>query len=243
MATDPSTIFSHLLPKARAWLLTPNKQLREFFTGLTDLITDIKTFFDNIFSDIDPQQTRELPAWESQFALRDTGITEQERRDRLAATWQALVGGQSPGYIQDTLRANGFDVYVHDWWTPGTEPAPGVKACVTPRDPLTLLVSPAYPLVNKVLSSEKVIIMQAGEAIAQAGEPEALSGNYLEFEEVRREYFVPVDSTKWPYFVYVGGATFGTFANVPTARRDEFEDLCLKICPAHLWIGLFVLYV
>ena len=53
-------IFKHLLPDARAWRLTPDKFLRKFFVGLadSDIAAGVKTFFDEIFSDIDPILTR-----------------------------------------------------------------------------------------------------------------------------------------------------------------------------------------
>lgn len=262
-------IFKHLLPNARAWRITVDKTLREFFTGLSGLGSDIKEFFDLIWTDIDPQQTRQLPEWENQFGLRDTGLSEQERRDRLEATWAAL-GGQSPRYIQDTLQANGFDVYVHDWWSVdyydnlfgfaedpdafgfGSVSDPSIggyfysitkQVCRIPHDAHALLVSPAYPLVNKIVSTERAYTVLAGEAVAQAGEPAAVAGNYTDYSETERRYTVPIDSTAWSYFWYVGGETFGTFASVSATRKDEFESLCLKLGPAHLWIGVFVNYV
>lgn len=266
-------IFKHLLPNARAWRITVDKKLRQFFEGLSGSGDNVKTFFDNVWLDIFPQSTREIDQWEQQFGLRDTGITEQERRDRLDATWKAL-GGQDPRYIQDTLQANGFDVYVHEWWESGTEPAPGVKQCVTPRNPLmwlrreftgvSLLVECGeplaqcgepfaqsgnslqplgYPLVNKVFETIPDLLTLCGEPLAQCGELEASCGNYFEFREVLREYIVPNDPAKWPYFLYIGGETFGTLAQVDPKRRDEFEALCLKICPAQQWLGILVEYV
>lgn len=266
-------VFKHLLPNARAWRITVDKKLRQFFEGLSGVGSDVKTFFDGVWLDIFPETTRELDAWEQQFGLRDTGITEQERRDRLDATWKAL-GGQDPRYIQDTLQANGFDVYVHEWWEPGTEPAPGVKQCVTPRNPLmwlrreftgvTLLVECGepgalcgepfaqsgnslnplgYPLVNKVFETVPDLLTLCGEPLAQCGGLEASCGNYFQFKEVLRNYIVPNDPAKWPYFLYIGGETFGTLAQVDPKRRDEFEALCLKICPAQQWLGILVEYV
>lgn len=266
-------VFKHLLPNARAWRITVDKKLRQFFEGLSGVGSDVKTFFDGVWLDIFPETTRELDAWEQQFGLRDTGITEQERRDRLDATWKAL-GGQDPRYIQDTLQANGFDVHIHQWWEPGAEPAVGVKQCVTPRNPLlwlrreftgvTLLVECGeitaqcgepfaeagnsleplgYPLVNKIFETIPDILPLCGEALAEAGEPEALCGNYFEFRESLRNYIVPNDPEKWPYFLYIGGETFGTLAQVDPKRRDEFEALCLKICPTQQWLGILVEYV
>jgi hypothetical protein len=235
--------------------------------------SDVKTFFDEVWLDIFPQTTREIDSWEQQFALSNSSLSEQARRDRLAATWKAL-GGQDPRYIQDTLRGAGFDVYVHEWWVPGTEPAPGVKQCVTPRDPRLVLrreftgvallvecgealaqcgealaqagesLTPrGYPLVNKVFTTVPDIIPLCGEALAEAGEPEALCGNYVQFREVLREYIVPNDPDKWPYFLYIGAETYGQLAQIEPSRRDEFERLCLKICPAQQWLGILVEYV
>lgn len=266
-------MFQHLLPNARAWRLVVEKQLRQFFQGLTGIGEDLKTFFDTIFQDIDPQVTRQLPEWEQQFGLPDTGLTEQQRRDRVDAAWKAS-GGQDPRYIQDTLQANDFDVYLHKWWEPGTEPAPGVKQCVTPRNPLTLLrreftgvtlgvdcgealaqcgeafaeagnqTQPkGYPLVNKVFITVPDLLTLCGEPEAACGEPEAACGNFTQFKESVRNYIVPSDPAKWSYFLYIGGQTFGDLAQVDPKRRDEFEALCLKICPTQQWLGMLVEYV
>ena len=231
-------IFKHLLPNARAWRITAVKQLREFFDGLgnSDIATGVKIFFDEIWTDVDPQQTRELELWETQFALPDTGITEQERRDRLAATWQA-VGGQDPRYIQDTLQAAGFDVYIHEWWVPGTEPAIDSPAAATPRDP------------NVVLSGGFIFYrIEAGEPLAEAGEPLAEAGErtspagYPLVNKDGSTYTPGVDPAEWPYYLYIGGAVYGESAIIDPKRRDEFEDLCLKLCPAQQWLGIIVEY-
>lgn len=243
-------VFKHLLPNARAWRLTVNKQLRQFFDGLSLTGDDIKLFFDEVWLDIFPQTTREISKWEQQFGLPVSDLTEQERRDRLAATWQA-VGGQSPRYIQDTLRANGFDVFVHEWWDPSDDPVPGTKVCAPPRDPLVHLRRIAtddpppkgYPLVNKVFETRPDWFVLAGEPVAQAGEPDALAGNFFSFNEKVKQYVIPLDSDKWHYFLYIGGANYGDVAQIPAERKDEFEALCLKICPMQLWLGIIVEYI
>lgn len=266
--------FKHLLPNARAWRITVDKTLREFFEGLTGVGEDVQSFYDGIFSDLDPQQTRQLVAFEQQFALPDTGLNEQERRDRLDAAWKAL-GGQDPRYIQDTLQAAGFNVYVHEWWEPiGGRPNGGsINFDVTPvlRNPLTYLDDGAsgvpwlmydgtddaqdgdavsqdgssntpagYPLVNKLLNVVDTVIGDGSEIMQDGGIKAQDSGIIVIYSE--KQYIIPVDAAKWPYFLYIGGQTFPDTTTVSLSRRDEFEDLCLKICPTEQWLGILVIY-
>jgi hypothetical protein len=242
-------VFQHVLPNARAWRLTVDKKLRQLFVGLGDASQEIRTFFDLVLDDLYPQT---------------------KRRDRLDAAWKAL-GGQDPAYIQKTLRDNGFDVYVHEWWEPGTEPTVGVHQCVTPRDPLLYLrrsTAPrvqlsacgyttttcgnlpavcgngaepvGYPLVNKIETSAKTIVASCGNMGTTCGNSVATCGNFNGY--ALRDYLVPLDPSKWPYFLYIGGETFPDLAQVPIDRKNEFEALCLKICPTQNWIGVLVQY-
>ena len=239
-------IFKHLLPTGRAWSLTHAKNLRKFFEAIAPETSEKpRDFAGALYEDIFPQTTRELAAWERQFGLPlSTSLTEQQSRDRLEARWRDQ-GGQSPKYIQDTLRANGFDVYVHEWWVPGTEPPIGVKAQATARNPLTV-INAEYSAV--------IPMVDCGEPLAQCGEEFAAAGNYIGrfgyplvnkfiYDSDDVGYTIPDDPTKWPFFMYVGGQNFGDVAEVPAARRYEFEELILRIRPAQLWIGVIVRFV
>lgn len=114
-------IFQHLLPRSPAWSLTFNKTLKKFFAGLaaplddTDPAKSPRAFADAIFSDIFPATTRQLPKWLYQFGL-ERGADDTADILQLTAAWQAQ-GGQSPKYLQGTLQAAGFPLYVHEWWT------------------------------------------------------------------------------------------------------------------------------
>ncbi len=225
-------IIKHLLPRALAWRTYFGSKLRALLAGLSGTGDDTKSFIDDVYDDGFPQTTRELDQWEPQFGMSADQLTEQQRRDRLDATWKA-VGGQSPRYIQDTLQAAGFDVYVHEWWEPLSDPP-------VARNPLSYL------------QSGTALSMQAGESIAQAGEPHALAGDSVTTEGSALQNrtlnpsdtppVIPADPTKWPFFFYVGAETFPDLADVPEDRRDEFETLLLQIGPAHLWIGLLIDY-
>lgn len=266
-------VFKHLLPTGRAWRLTVDKNLRKFFEGLGGAPADAKDYIDDVYDDIGPDTTRELAAWEAQFGLPDTQLTVAQRRVRLDATWKAQ-GGQDPRYIQDTLQAAGFDVYVHEWWVPNAlHPTGGsVNGDVVPvaRNPFMYLWDgvaprqfvgcghdlaycggdlmfansnnspPGYPLVNKVPQVVSSAI-GCGHVLAYCGGDFAAAG--VQVQTVRpKQYIIPADPTKYPYFLYIGGQNFPDTASVPLSRRDEFEDLCLKICPLEQWLGILVTY-
>lgn len=222
---------SHLLPRARAFRLLVGKQLRQLVEGLAEEPDAIRGFHDDVYDDLFPATTRELERWETQFALQ-VADTEADRRQNLAAAWQAQ-GGQSPKYLQDVVQAAGFDLYVHEWWSSGPDP-------YVARDPRNYTED---PLIGTV---------QCGEPLAQCGETSALCNNFLAnytFYLVNDTLLpiapppVPSDPVYWPYFLYFGGATFGDPATVPLSRRDELEQLLLRICPAQQWIVLIVTFV
>lgn len=169
--TNWLSVFKHLLPTGRAWRLTVDGFLRRFFQGLSGpLGGETKTFIDSVYDDLDPQKTRRLLEWEDQFALPSTGLTEQERRDRVEAAW-VLPENQSPGRLQDALQAAGFDVYVHEWW----EPIPGragggsVDNDVTPvaRNPFDYLDDGSGGL--PYLMTDGVVDAQDGDPVSQDG--------------------------------------------------------------------------
>jgi hypothetical protein len=257
-------MFEHLLPRARAWQIKLASPLRDFFLALTDTPSDARDFVDAVRNDIDPQTTRELALWEDQFGLSDTGLTDQQRRDRLDATW-AATGGQSPRYLQDLFQAHGFDVYVHEWWeVPAAAPpvprnpndhisSSGILYVPELGEPLaecgeaTALLGNSvnargYPLVNKI-ETTTTQFLGAGDPAMQLGESEALLGNHTSVSFGEVTYLVPVDVTLYPFFLYIGGQTFPDQANVDGQRRDEFEELLLRYCPGHLWLGVLVDYV
>lgn len=264
-------ILRHLLPNARAWRLTVLSTLRKYLTGLMNGFgPDVKAFYDGLWEDLFPATTRSVPAWEAQFGLANTLTDMADRRSRLDAAWKA-TGGQDPQYLQDTLQNAGFDVYVHEWWVPGTEPALNTIAAATARDPNTYLgdgeasvqflscdgasdmqdgdpvaqdgasTGPSgYALVNKLSELLVATIGDGSDQMYDGGISAMDGGRLLSYSE--KQYAIPSDPTVFPYFIYIGGAIFPDKAIVSMSRKNEFEQLCLKICPAQLWIGILVQY-
>jgi len=247
-------IFQHLLPDALAWRIRQRatswqwgdghqwgepdllwgsvpggRAIDRLFDGLAKPYASARAFIDDVYLDIFPPSTRELAAWETQFAL-EPAPTPAERVAALEAAWLA-TGGQSPRYLQDIAQAAGFDVYVHEWWE-STSPA----VARDPRD------HTQQPLEGTV---------QCGEPLAQCGEPDALCNNLLANETgyIVNDRLspiapppVPSDPETWPYFLYWGGETFPDRVSIPANRRRELERLLLRHCPAQQWLVMLVDY-
>lgn len=227
--------FQHLLPRALAWRTTIETNLRRYIAGLAAFAGDVRTFLDLVYLDLLPPTTRELPAWEQQFALPGTG-TEASRRLRLAAAW-AAQGGQSPDYIQSVLHAAGFTtVFLHEWWSSG----PPFVA----RDPRDYTTQPLIGFYQCESSSPwECFDPQPGETLAPhcddslANEP----GYLVNLDLTRRAPPpVPSDPARWPYFLYFAGEVFPELAPVDAARIDELKALLLQICPTQQWLVLLV---
>lgn len=247
-----------ILPRSRAFSLTINKKLRQFFEGL-NFVNDFRDQADEVFTNLDPQKTQDLEEWEDQFYLRNYGLTEQERRDRLEATWK-LTGGQSPAYLQAVLRSYGFDVYVHDWWQPDTQQNVFVMGSnvsymgdqfsfmgsqfdtyPAPWDPNIVLVAPYYPLVNKISSRTFSEITMGGSPIVM-GDGFSFMGGSIESVS-NLDYPLPSDPVRWRHFIYVAAETMPNHATVPLSRKNALEELILSIFPTGKWVGMIVKYV
>lgn len=238
----------HLLPRGVAWQVTVDKTLRRFLQGLTQAPADVRAFVDAAWLDIFPATTRSLADWERQFGLAGNG-SDSDRRLQYGAAWSAQ-GGQSPRYLEDVVRAAGFDVHVYEWWTSNTTPR-------TKRDPRAYTAS---PLIGTVQCGEALAQCTANDAPPPDPLPSGVSlfdlypecnrflvndPGYLVNLDLTRSAPPPVpdDSSRWPFFIYIAGATVDTRADVPAARREEFERLLLKLRPAQQWIVTFVNYV
>jgi uncharacterized protein YmfQ (DUF2313 family) len=232
----------HLLPRSGAWSLTQNKMLRKFFAGLAGFFDDAangpKAFVDSIWFDVLPStaRTSALAEWEREFGL-PSDPSDSVRRLALAAAWRA-TGGQSPSYIQGVLQAAGFNVYVHEWWSSG----PPFVA----RDPRTYTLTPQIGTYQ--CAPVSLVEYACAPRILNQPQCNDFLGNdpgYLVNKDLTRRPPPPVpnDPATWPYFLYIGAASFPTHANVAAARRDEFERLILKLRPTQHWIVTLINYV
>lgn len=228
-------LFQHLLPRALAWRTTVATSLRRYLEGLAAFAGAVRTFIDLAYLDLFPSTTRELDAWETEFALSSAG-DETTRRLRLAGAW-AAQGGQSPDYIQTILFAAGFTtVFVYEWWTSG----PPYLA----RDPRNYT---RQPLIGEY-QCEPSTPWQCfdpgpGEQLApHCSDFLANDPGYIVNLDLtpRSPPSVPDDPARWPYFLYFAGEVFPELAPVDAGRVDELKELLKRICPAQQWLVLMI---
>jgi len=224
--------FQHLLPRAKAWNITIDKKLRQFFDGLTVIQSDVIDNANDAHAELRPETATDMDRWFDQFNLIQSGTLATDR-ESLAGAW-ILNDYQSPKQIQDTLQAAGFDVYIHEWWNVPVIGSPTV------RNPASY-IAVGYNRYSSVAGADEMV----------SGDSSAVSGAYFEdngYMLVNKTddgvvYSVPVNAAEWPYIYYVGGSVFGSYASVPAARQNEFETLLLKTKPAEQWIGVLVTYI
>lgn len=236
----------HLLPKSFPWNLVYGRGFLDLINGIVPSLDAARDNADEVWADFMPSTSDgiALDTWERQFNLKaSSSLTLQQRQDRLDAAWSTL-GGQSPGYITDTLTANGFPVFTHEWWV-----LSGIGYPV-PRDPRDHLKAEfggtdadGFLIQNLIRTSVKTNEIGAGEAFAEAGEAMAIAGYFDGFIVSRVEATYQGPESRHPYYLYIGGSTFPNTVNIPIARREEFEQLCQKLCPAQQWLVLRVRYV
>lgn len=223
-------ILRHLLPTGRAWRLVVDRVLRRFFEGLgLGVPTAARAALDDVYDDLRPSTTRQITEWHDQFAIKSAATTEAQRQ-QLSAAWRAR-GGQSPSYIQATLQAAGFDVFVHEWWEPGSDPR-------VVRDPRDYTESPLSGTVQCGDDPEGI----CGNFDAQCDDFAANETNYLVNLDLTPSAPPPIpsDPDKWKHFLYIGGETFGSLAEIDPARLEEFKEKVLQICPSHAWVVLLI---
>lgn len=229
MSTDG--ILRRLLPTGQAWRATIGTHLRKVLDGLEVSFARFNVFVDQAWQDQFPSTTRELTLWESELGVyREISVLDAVKRTEIA--WRfSRSHGLSPKHLQDALREFGFDVYVHECWA-STSP-------FVPRDPR---IYTDQPLVGTT---------QCGEPDAQCGEPNAQCGallandpGYIHGARWLGEApdYVPDDDAYWPYFIYIGGSSFGDIANIPLSQRREFEWLVCSLKRASHWVVLMVHY-
>lgn len=244
--------------------MTTQKRLRELFDGFGAFVEHEDgplKFVDGVFEDAFPATARTstgaLAEWQKQFGIQPSGTVVTQRL-ALDAEWKAQ-GGQSPRYLQDTLQAAGFNIFVHEWWDPNAAPFEQVQCGQSAAQCGKVLARCAAGLIQRKVRNpfdyaEQPLIgtTQCGQSESQCGRAGELCSDFLANDThyivnkdltPRAPPRIPTDPTYWHYFLYFGGETFPDLADISVGRREELDRLILKLRPTQQWCVVLADYV
>jgi len=254
-------IIKSLLPKSNTFQLFIQKKLTQFFEALTVIPGDFRDYIHQIFLDIFPSTTREIEKWREQFGLIYFPSDSAEQIETLNSEWQA-TGGQGADYIQSVLRAAGFDVYVHEN-NPPVDPdiflnsipimvCKGLNAYAGRDDAFAGRTGGDLLVNGPILTNIPLYLSICGNINTCCRNQKAKAGYFEKIMTIDKIYQITDDPDYWGYFFFVGGVAtrnatthvLETIENVviPSARKEEFKRLILKLKPAQSWAGLIVTY-
>lgn len=239
---------TQLFPTGEAYNFTPNGYVDKLLNAVTEgeeqVVSDIKAILHSILPDSASFDTADAVKWEIALGITpDLSSTLEQRKqvilDKLTHP-QDIPARQSAQYMEDTLRAAGFDVYVHE-----NLDGSRIENIVTSN--------------TEQLGDDQLDGNQLGTPISanpdrfapvgfgdvqlgthQLGEHAYIDKvvNHLEYE---KDVFYKIAEPGLTNVIYVSGATRPEYTDVPANRRSEFRELILLLkrakCPAILLIN------
>lgn len=227
-------VFDRLLPRSRAWDLTPEKTLRSFIEGLAIAPKNARDHLSRIFAEMLPAATTYLHDWSQQF-----GSLIDLDADELTAEW-AAIGGQDPDYIQTRIQEICPNCYVHEWWVPESDP-------VEARNPFspTNLIESSYVLVNDVTDMYPNYLYVFGDGTTEfraTSDPDVAEfGAYDGYIWRLKRYPCPDIENEYPTYWYVGGETWPDFAHIAPSKLRPLMRMIFKLKPVHTRVILRVI--
>jgi hypothetical protein len=248
-----------LLPPGALWKPEEEEGFDLLLDGMAENYEHVRAFL-SVLSDIrNPNLTPILSDLEREYGVStDLLLTEEVRRQRLAAQVYARSGTGTIDDMQNALDNAGFDVQVHS-----NDPAVDPNLFIAGNFQMVAGGDNAYAgnqgafvsqslgelLVNgEIFSTEKIFDSLSGAMFSGDG----YSGSFLATQLGKKIYSVPTDPTTWPLIFFVGGDATrdpGTgaltdieMAEVESSREQEFKSLILRYKPLHTWAGLIVFY-
>lgn len=225
--TVSRTMFNGLLPGGAIWVPAIGQDFDLLLEGISDNAELMRDFLASLADVRNPQRTTILADLEKEYGvIFNPTLTEQERRDQLAAIKTDNRGDGTDTGLELKLQAAGFDLQVHK-----NEP---------PVDPAIILASTFSVYCDgdgAFCGHEDAFCGQSSGVLLVNGDlPEAFSS--------------PASSDYWHLISFVGGdATrdgvtdelLGVQAGaVSVARQGELIRLIVRYKPLHQWIGLIV---
>lgn len=236
-----------LLPNGRAF--------RVFFGTMHEKILDasqleagrVKLFLDDIRDGGIPDSNlpdAALDDWELFLGLsKNSSLTNDERRERITGKY-AGQGGQGPDYIQDSLQAGGYPVYVVEN-IPSIDES--VKAYTARLGGMDLGETTLGAFTDRTDPRNVEGILIAGPAQWEAEKiyeatlgnmtlGETSLGDYIGTITQEIAYTIPNTPSRFIFFWFLtGSAGLGDFVEISEDKKRDFIKQVIQLKPAHTW--------
>ena len=202
-----------LYPTGRAFRVSKDGELDKMHDGLilseNRFHEDIRAVLNSILPDNDDFTLQDATRWEQLLGLiTNENVSLDERKQAIIRKMNhpgIVRARQNYLYLQEQLQLAGFTVYVHE---------------LIPDTLISVLVS----------YMEMVQCGQYQVGQIQCGQLYYANKVVNHLDDLKDRFFA-VGNNNRSIFV-VGRSGFGGFTSVPTARKEEFRQLILKIKPA-----------
>lgn len=250
-----------LMPKGSIWTPKSGGFFEELLNGIADSFETVRLKLAELADIRNAKKTTVLDELERDYGVAfNPNLTESERRAALDSRINAIDNTGSRQELEIALQRAGFDLFVYSN-SPAVDPTrfldnyemlAGEDNAFAGEPDAVAGVFLADLVVNgDIIFSLPVFALVAGDEFSFAGETDAIA----EIEQINEqlyEYFVPSNSTAWPFVFFIGGAA--TFAadgslvtlqtvNIDDIRRIELREIILKYKPTFTWGMLKVNYI
>jgi hypothetical protein len=207
---------------------------------------DAMSILDTILPDNDNFTAEDATRWEQRLGMiTNESVSLEDRKSAIKRKMNHpgdILARQSWDYIQNSLQAAGFNVWIH----PNLNGESPENILILPLD----LGEMGEPEMGEIEMGDAYSYFPEFFTAFEMGEPEMGEiemGGYQYnllvangITQAEDAYFGIGDNYKCTFFV--GGETLGTFASVPQNRELEFRQLLLKLKPAKTVGILFINY-
>ncbi len=221
-------MFVALFPFGAAWNFLLGKNFNKFIRAICEVIADWSDHTRKIQYESFPATTTSLDEWEQQRGITSDGLSDEDRRTRLASFYTSQEN-QSPTAIREAINALGLDV--------------GLYENMALNYPSLWLATGAYLLVNGDIPFKKKDYVHRHGDGSQYG-PSTTMGAFYGMSDVQKEYPISDDINRYRYYFTVADPVDPmTPLSLPADMKDKLDETILKNKPLHARAIMNVNYV
>lgn len=239
-------VSKRLFPKGKAFLFVPGGVMDKILLGLAKsearLLDDMVGIYDSMFPDNENFTEEDAINWEKKLGIvARVGVSLANRK---LAICQKMFYPSSDAprqhylYIQEQLRAAGFDVYVH--LNPlGMAPEDALALVDATQHQTTLehedtVEHSGFGLFASIHSDD----LMHGDEVEHGAGYDNIVVNYVDADKDATYVF----NNNYKFSFFIAGLTYTDFASVSLERKEEFRQLILQLKPMHTQAILYINY-